>query len=220
MPQHLNDYFALEAGEYLEQLGGLLSGAGQPELRELLRLARGVRGSAQMAGADTIAGVAERLEAAAGALLEQQLAWSQVVHRLAVRTVDDLKVLVRARGQWGPGEENRARDAIARWDTFEPAVPESETGARIVPISDLFFDDEGPHILSAAAAPPSDDTEVVPIESLLFRGESALREALAMRPVIEALIPEGGEASRTLRQELTELFDLVELGLPAEPRSD
>jgi hypothetical protein len=38
------------------------------------------------------------------------------VRALAVRTVDDLKVLVRARGRWSAAEEARAREAAARWE--------------------------------------------------------------------------------------------------------
>jgi len=118
MSHTLSDYFALEAGEYLEQLDALLGQPGTPDADRLLRLARGVRGSARMADERAIAGVAERLEGAARALHERALPWSEPLRACAIRTVDDLKVLVRARGKWGPAEETRARDAAARWDAF------------------------------------------------------------------------------------------------------
>ncbi|MET0398251.1 MAG: hypothetical protein ABW277_15730, partial [Longimicrobiaceae bacterium] len=50
---------------------------------------------------------------------------------------------------------------------------------------------------------------VVPVESLLFRGGAALREALALRPELEGL----AAGSPELRGRLEELFDLVSLGM-------
>lgn len=116
MSQSLSDYFALEAGEYLEQLDALLGGAGTPDFDRLFRLARGVRGSARMADEQAIAAVAERLEGAGRALYEGRVSWSEELRARAIRTVDDLKVLVRARGSWGAAEEARAREAAARWE--------------------------------------------------------------------------------------------------------
>jgi chemotaxis protein histidine kinase CheA len=116
MSHSLSDYFALEAGEYLEQLDALLSGGGAPDAERFFRLARGVRGSARVAQEAEIAAVAEGLEGAARALQDGRLSWSEEVRALAVRTVDDLKVLVRARGRWSAAEEARAREAAARWE--------------------------------------------------------------------------------------------------------
>ncbi len=115
MSQSLSDYFALEAGEFLDQLDALLAGGGTPDAERFFRLARGVRGSARMAQETQIAGVAEALEGAARALLESSLPWSEETRALAVRTVDNLRVLVRARGRWTPAEDARAREAAARW---------------------------------------------------------------------------------------------------------
>ncbi len=115
MPQPLSDYFALEAGEYLDQLDGLLKGPEAPDASQLFRLARGVRGSAQIAGVNGIARVAERLEEGARSLRDGTLAWDEEVRQRAVRTLDDIRVLMRARGRWGEAEESRARDAVARW---------------------------------------------------------------------------------------------------------
>jgi chemotaxis protein histidine kinase CheA len=118
--QSLSDYFALEAGEFLDQLDALLAGGGAPDAERFFRLARGVRGSARMAQEAQIAGVAEALEGAARALQERALPWSEETRALAVRTVDDLRVLVRARGRWSPAEDARAREAAARWTGLSP----------------------------------------------------------------------------------------------------
>ncbi|HEX7243110.1 MAG TPA: hypothetical protein VF263_22695, partial [Longimicrobiaceae bacterium] len=119
MSHSLSDYFALEAGEYLDQLDALLAAGGTPDAERLFRLARGVRGSARVAQEAEIASVAEGLEAAARALHERALPWSEEVRSRAVRTVDDLKVLVRARGRWGSAEAARAREAVARWEGLQ-----------------------------------------------------------------------------------------------------
>ena len=45
------DFFSMEAGDYLERLDALVSGAAAtPDTRELIRLSRALRGSAIMAG--------------------------------------------------------------------------------------------------------------------------------------------------------------------------
>lgn len=123
MSQPLRDYFALEAGEYLEQMDALLAAEGAPDAERFFRLARGVRGSAQVADATEIATVAARLEQVARALREGRLPLSENVRVRAVRTVDDLRVLVRGHRHWGPAEEARAREAVARWTEFGDARP-------------------------------------------------------------------------------------------------
>jgi chemotaxis protein histidine kinase CheA len=115
MAQPLSDYFALEASEFLDQLDGLLNRSDQPDFRQLFRMARGVRGSATIAGVPQVARVAERLEEAARELRDGQLAWGEEVRQRAVRTVDDLRVLVRAHPRWAADEETRANVAVERW---------------------------------------------------------------------------------------------------------
>ena len=73
MSQPLNEYFVQEAGEYLDELDALLARSGTPDAAEFFRLARGVRGSAQIAGAQPVAQVAEGLEDAARALRDGAL---------------------------------------------------------------------------------------------------------------------------------------------------
>ncbi|MDQ3389073.1 MAG: hypothetical protein M3483_06160, partial [Gemmatimonadota bacterium] len=127
MSQRLSDYFALEVGEYLEHLDALLAAPGAPDFDRLFRLARGVRGSARLAEEGQIAAVGERLEEASRAFRDGAEGWNEEMRARAIRTVDDLKVLVRARGSWGPPEEARAGEAVSRWqgiggDRNAPAV--------------------------------------------------------------------------------------------------
>src|SRR5205807_934343 len=66
-PLGMSDFFALEAGEYLERLDGLLAKGSSPSADEIVRLARALRGSALMASQPAIARTAAGLEAAARA---------------------------------------------------------------------------------------------------------------------------------------------------------
>ncbi|MEX2581783.1 MAG: Hpt domain-containing protein [Gemmatimonadota bacterium] len=221
MSQRLNDYFASEATEYLDQLERLLTLPGKPDVDQLLRLSTGVRGSAQMAGADTVAGVAERLEDAARSIVSSNVAWSEEIRELSRQTVGDLKLLVRALNRWGEEEESRVREAILRWEDLEEAAGAAK---QAVPVSALFYDDGGTHILDEPSARGADQErtaqrelhEAVPIDTLLLRGEGALRAALALRSDFERAL--GGDATdRPLFDLADEIFDLIQLGLDEEP---
>jgi HPt (histidine-containing phosphotransfer) domain-containing protein len=115
MAQPLSEYFALEAGEFLDQLDALLAGSERPDPVRFFRLARGVRGSAQLAGAEPVAHVAERLEDGARAIRDGVLQWTPEVRDRARRTTEDLRALVERHGRWGAAEEERARAAVERW---------------------------------------------------------------------------------------------------------
>src|SRR6266567_188186 len=64
-PLGMSDFFALEAGEYLERLDGMLAQGDSPSADEIVRLARALRGSALMANQAAIARAAAELEGAA-----------------------------------------------------------------------------------------------------------------------------------------------------------
>lgn len=201
MTERLSEYFAHESSDYLDQLETLLAEPGVPDPQEMLRLARGVRGSAQMGGADTIASVAERIEDAVRSVTSNAVRWTEEVRELAMQTVQDLKILMRALNRWGPAEEARVRVAIERWDDLAP-----ESSATVPSIATFFFDDAGPHVISE---PPLPD-DVIRIESLLLRGEAARAEALALRPALESALRSSAGSSE-LEPILDELFDLVRL---------
>jgi len=116
MSQPLSEYFAQEAGEYLDRLDALLARPEAPDPVEFFRLARGVRGSAQLAGAQGVARVAEGMEDAARALRDGALAWSDDVRARARATAADLRVLVGSSARWGAEEDRRAQEAVARWE--------------------------------------------------------------------------------------------------------
>src|SRR5438874_3094555 len=90
-PLGMSDFFALEAGEYLERLDGLLAGGDSPNTDELVRLARALRGSALMANHHAIARTAAALEALAHDPLQHVLRALQPLRGLAA--VNDLPPL-------------------------------------------------------------------------------------------------------------------------------
>jgi chemotaxis protein histidine kinase CheA len=112
-------FFALEAGEYLERMDGLLATAGgdPPALDAFIADARALRGSATMARQTPIADVAGGLERVARALRDEGMRWDAGVRGAIVAAVDDLKILVRAVRAWGPADDQRAaarRDELIR----------------------------------------------------------------------------------------------------------
>src|SRR6266704_3483355 len=111
-PLGMSDFFALEAGEYLERLDGLVATGESPSPDEFVRLARALRGSALMANQHGIARAAAGLEALARAVREGRRAWDPSTQQFAVRGVDDLKIFVRRAGAWTDADTAKA-EALA-----------------------------------------------------------------------------------------------------------
>ena len=111
-PLGMSDFFALEAGEYLERLDGLVAAGESPSADEFVRLARALRGSALMANQHGIARAAAGLEALARAVREGRRAWDPSTQQVAVRGVDDLKIFVRRAGAWTDADTAKA-EALA-----------------------------------------------------------------------------------------------------------
>src|SRR5256714_14655944 len=107
-PLGMSDFFALEAGEYLERLDALLTTGEGPTAEELVRLARALRGSALMANQHATARTAAALEALARAVREERRAWDVQTKQLAVRGVDDLKIFVRRAPAWSDADTAKA----------------------------------------------------------------------------------------------------------------
>src|SRR6059036_3470796 len=107
-PLGMSDFFALEAGEYLERLDGMLAKGDSPSADEIVRLARALRGSALMANQPAIARAAAGLEVLARAVREGRRAWDPQTQQLAVRAVDDVKIFVRRAGTWTDADTAKA----------------------------------------------------------------------------------------------------------------
>src|SRR5256885_9574958 len=93
-PLGMSDFFALEAGEYLERLDGLLAKGDNPSADEIVRLAPALRGSALMANQHAIARTAARLEAPARALREGPRALGPPKQQLRPPPLDHPEILL------------------------------------------------------------------------------------------------------------------------------
>lgn len=115
MPNPLGptDFFALEAGEYLERLARLAAAAGGPPPEEFVRYARALRGSALMANQPEITRAAGALEGVARAFQDGSCAWDAALAEVIGQSVDDLKRLVRQAREWTSEDTARA-DRLSR----------------------------------------------------------------------------------------------------------
>jgi len=112
----MSDFFALEAGEYLERLDALLQQSETPAADEFVRLARALRGSALMANQQAIAKAAAGVESLARALREGRRPWDAQTKQLAVRAIDDLKIFVRRAANWTQADSAKAEALGAQLD--------------------------------------------------------------------------------------------------------
>lgn len=135
-PLGLDDFFALEAGEYLDRLSRLAHSPTPPSGDELVRFTRALRGSALMANQPAIARAANALEHLLRGYRDGRLEWE---HELPARTqeaVDVLRTLVERVRTWTPDDAGRAeRLALdldrAAGESARPApAPAPEAGVR------------------------------------------------------------------------------------------
>ena len=117
-PLGMTDFFALEAGEYLDRLDALLQPATPPAADELVRLARALRGSALMANQQSIARAAMGFEALARGVREGRRPWDAAVKQVATRAVDDLKIFVRKAGAWTDADTAKAEALAAQLEQW------------------------------------------------------------------------------------------------------
>lgn len=193
------EFFAMEAGDYLDRLDTLVSSPDAPATEELLRLTRALRGSALMANKAPIAGVAASFENLARAMHEGRCVWAEGIRQLCVRAVDDLRILVRAAvAQWGSQEDAKAKNLAAELDSVtgqsaaaaQPTVSrEADAGTR------AFIAREGAAVASALKQSAQSQTPL---------GTDS------MQAVLKAMQPLRGVASLRDFPPLTDLLDGVQ----------
>lgn len=120
-PRGTADFFALEAGECLERLEAAITHEG-PRPDEMLRAARGLRGSALMAGHPAIARAAAGFEGLARALRDKGLPWTDSTSERAAQGVDELRHLVRRAPEWTDVDTTRAGRLAAELDAITGAA--------------------------------------------------------------------------------------------------
>src|SRR2546428_6323316 len=208
-PLGMSDFFALEAGEYLERLDGLLAKGSSPSADEIVRLARALRGSALMASQPAIARTAAGLEAVARAVREGRRAWDPQTQQLALRGVDDLKIFVRRAGSWTEADTAKA-EALAQ--QLEQLAGRPSAQIRAVEALRL---DAGARAFVAR--------EGAAIAGALERAAQALRaNPLAHDPlqyVVRALQPLRGLAALTHLPPLPDLLEGIERAIGELSRS-
>jgi chemotaxis protein histidine kinase CheA len=273
-PGKLLDFFTLEAGEYLTRLESLATQPSmeKPDATRFTAAARGLRGSATMAKAGELAKLANSVERIAVGVVQGAISWEPELQRSLVSAIEDLKLLVRSVRSWGAEQDARVEQSLGRLARYAPAREEPRDDV-ILPISHLFHDDDGPHIVYVApnarthyeqqlretgpigpgalspevkrvptpseesaalsaktpargqdlrdalnsslatmrsletrnSGPQPTTTELVPIQTLLYRGQRAIERAAEIR---RALKKSGTPPTRAL---VDELVDLVEL---------
>jgi chemotaxis protein histidine kinase CheA len=150
-PGRLLDFFTLEAGEYLTRLESF---ATRPSMQsgdatQFAAAARGLRGSATMAKASGLARLATSVERIASGVMQGAISWDPELQRSLVGAIEDLKLLVRSVRQWGAEQDARVEESVARLARYAPAR-EERRDELIIPISQLFYNDDGPHIVYVA----------------------------------------------------------------------
>jgi chemotaxis protein histidine kinase CheA len=150
-PGRLLDFFTLEAGEYLTRLESLVTRESmQPaDSFQFAAAARGLRGSATMAKAGGLARLATSVERIASAVVQGALSWEPELQRSLVGAIEDLKLLVRSVREWGAEQDSRVEESLGRLARYAPAREERREDL-ILPISQLFYNDDGPHIVYVA----------------------------------------------------------------------
>jgi chemotaxis protein histidine kinase CheA len=153
-PGRLLDFFTLEASEYLIRLESLVTQQAMPasDATQLAAAARGLRGSATMAKASELARLATSVERIAGGVVQGATKWEPEVQRSMVGAIEDLKLLVRSVRTWGAEQDSRVEDSLRRLERYGP-TKEARNDDVIVPISQLFHNDDGPHVIYVAPNP-------------------------------------------------------------------
>lgn len=137
-PLGLDDFFVLEAGEYLDRLAALAASPTAPNGEELVRFTRALRGSALMANQPAIARTANALEHLLRGYRDGRQEWIGDLPARVREAVDILRTLVERVRTWTPDDAARAErlaldlEAAAGQASHAPAaaVAHSEAGVR------------------------------------------------------------------------------------------
>ncbi|MBA2688719.1 MAG: hypothetical protein H0U64_11510 [Gemmatimonadaceae bacterium] len=151
-PERLFDYFTLEANEQLSILEEEASRDTLPDVGRFITAARRLTESAQMARLTSLAEIASGIEKIARNVIRNNVPWTSEL-RAAVRGgLAELRVSVARVKELDEGDYIRLRGHSREVMTF---TREEVPTAALIPISALFFDDAGPHIVRLAHSEPA-----------------------------------------------------------------
>ena len=115
-PVGRREFFALEAGEYLERLALLAAGQGPPDGEDLVRYARALRGAALMAGPAGYAVAAAAIESVAKAARDGTIAWTPMLGEQVAQAIEECKALLRRVREWSDVDVQRCDRLAERLD--------------------------------------------------------------------------------------------------------
>ncbi len=205
----LTEFFAMEAGEYLERLDALVSPHDPPSTGDVVRITRALRGSALRAKQQAIAGTTAALENLARSVDEGRRPWDAQIKQLMVRTVDDLKTFVRGIGAWSEADDAKANALAEELDGAagrssaahrEPVDNQLDSGTR------AFIGREGAAVASALdqAAKSLQQNPLAhdPLQRAItlmqpLRGLAALSELSPLPDILDGVEQAVGELSRS-----------------------
>src|SRR5216683_43864 len=208
-PLGMTDFFALEAGEYLDRLDGLLQAPATPPADELVRLARALRGSALMASQQPIARAAMGFEALARGLREGRRQWDAATKQIATRAVDDIKIFVRNAGKWSDADTAKAEGLASQLEQLGGRPSAQVRAAEAIGLdagARAFVAREGAAIASAldraGRVLRSNPLAHDPLQQVLkaiqpLRGLAALNDLPPLPDLLEGIERAIGELNRT-----------------------
>ena len=187
------DFFILEAGEYVEQLDGLLD-AGRtagPDAEALQRIARALRGSATMAKLLPFAEVAGGIERVGRALREGALQWEPGLAGVVVAAVDECKLLLRNVRNWSDVEDSRARARASELATYAATRRPTPMASPSMQGHDSYLATESSNIgagLELLATRPADREAAANVLRRVraLRGIASVKDHPALADVLEA----------------------------------
>ena len=227
-PLGMSDFFALEAGEYLDRLDALLHPPAPPAAEELVRLARALRGSALMASQQAIARAAMGLEALARGVREGRRPWDAATKQIAIRAVDDLKIFVRKAASWTDADTAKAEALASQLEQLGGRPSAQVRAAEAMGLdagARAFVAREGAAIASAldraGRALRTNPMAHDPLQHVLkalqpLRGLAALNDLPPLPDLLEGIEQTIGELSRTsaapppgIGETIAELFQMA-----------
>jgi len=128
-PLGIDDFFVLEATEYLDRLAALASGPHAPGADELVRFTRALRGSALMANQPAIARSASGLEQVVRGLREGRRTWDEELGDTVREAVDMLRTLVERVRSWTPDDTARAERLALQLEATAGSAPRAAAPA-------------------------------------------------------------------------------------------
>lgn len=236
-PISMAEYFATEAGEYLDRLRGLAERP-NPAPEELVRYSRALRGAALMANQQLVARAAAGLEALAKGVREGRRPWDPGMANRFGGAVTELRELVRTAATW-EDEQLRQAERLAQeleahagiasgggprgYITTPGTAPGSEAGVR------AFIAREGALAASAldraSRALRSTPNSHEPLYAVLrrlqsLRGLAALTDLAPLPEMLDAIERAVGELTRMFAPppRIADVFELAAQALSRTAR--